>query len=70
MVFRKSEYDSMLSYIYSKINSTGSLTVTEFRDQFNTRKIRTGVLEYPDQSGITIRDGDFRRLRSPNKLPE
>lgn len=42
-----------------------TLTVAEVRDLFNTsRKYALALMEFLDAEGITIREGDFRRLSS------
>jgi selenocysteine-specific elongation factor len=42
-----------------------TLTVAQFRDQFNTsRKYALAFLEHLDLIGVTIREGDNRRLKS------
>jgi selenocysteine-specific elongation factor len=39
------------------------LTVAEFRDRFNTsRRYALAFLEYLDVIGVTLREGDNRRL--------
>jgi selenocysteine-specific elongation factor len=38
--------------------------VAEARDQFNTsRKYILPLMEHLDSNGVTVRDGDFRRLK-------
>jgi hypothetical protein len=58
----------MFSFVVKTITVKGALTVTSFRDAFgSSRKYTLAFLEYLDASGVTIRDGDFRKLRKPNK---
>jgi selenocysteine-specific elongation factor len=39
--------------------------VAEFRDHFNSsRKYALAFLEHLDTSGVTVREGDFRRLKT------
>jgi selenocysteine-specific elongation factor len=47
------------------IGTEGGLTVAAFRDRFATsRKFALAVLEHFDAAGLTVRDGDVRRLRT------
>jgi selenocysteine-specific elongation factor len=71
IAFRKKEYDSMLAFVYRTIEKNGTLTVSEFRDAFgSSRKYALAFLEFLDRSGITVREGDFRRLKNANTKPE
>jgi selenocysteine-specific elongation factor len=46
------------------ISKNGQVTAAEVRDLFGTsRKYALALLEHLDAIGVTIRDGDFRRLR-------
>ncbi len=46
------------------IQEHGEITLAELRDKFNTsRKYAVAVLEYLDQTGVTVRQGDIRKLR-------
>jgi selenocysteine-specific elongation factor len=55
----------MLDRVTITIQDKGAITVAEFRDSFNTsRKYALAFLEYLDRTGITVREGDNRRLRS------
>jgi selenocysteine-specific elongation factor len=41
-----------------------TLTLAEVRDLFTTsRKYAQALLEHLDAAGLTVRDGDYRRLR-------
>jgi selenocysteine-specific elongation factor len=58
------DYRFLIDEISQIILNTGSITVALFRDRFKTsRRYGLAFLEHMDQAGITIRDGDFRRLR-------
>ncbi len=62
--FLKESYEKMRDWVLNKLESSGSLTAAEFRDEFNTsRKYALAFLEYLDAKGITIREGDIRKLR-------
>lgn len=64
VAFLKENYLEMENWVINKINLSGSLTVAEFRDKFQTsRKYALAFLEHLDAKGTTIRDGDFRKLR-------
>lgn len=64
VVFRKQDYELMLSEIKKLINAKGQITAGEVRDHFNTsRRYVLALLEFLDTQGITKRDGDFRRLK-------
>ncbi len=65
VVFRKEDYGQLLAETRAIIARDGGVTVAVFRDRFNTsRKYALGFLEHLDAVGVTVRDGDFRRLRS------
>jgi len=64
VIFRKQEYDSMLGRIKSEIQHKEKITLGEVRDLFNTsRKYAQALLEHLDAMGVTVREGDFRKLR-------
>ena len=64
VVFRKSDYETMQQKICTVLQEKGQISLAETRDIFHTsRKYIQALLEYMDAQGITIREGDFRRLR-------
>ncbi len=64
VIFRKQDYDLMVDMIKQEIRQKDRITLSEVRDLFNTsRKYAQALLEHIDTLGITIRDGDFRKLR-------
>ncbi len=64
VVFRKEEVSQMRAAVIDAIQQQGSLTLAQFRDRFNTtRKYAQAFLEYLDSINITIREGEYRRLR-------
>jgi selenocysteine-specific elongation factor len=64
VVFRKEDYDLMLSEIIRLLKSRGTITAGEVRDHFNTsRRYVLALLEHLDAKGITVREGDLRRLK-------
>ena len=65
VIFRKKDYDLMVSRIKDMIVQSEMISLSEVRDLFNTsRKYVQALLEYLDANGITIRHGDFRKLRN------
>ena len=64
VVFRREDYEAMLRWVRAHFEKEPTLTVGQFRDQFNTsRKYALGFLEHLDALGVTRREGDFRRLK-------
>ncbi|HLO29947.1 MAG TPA: SelB C-terminal domain-containing protein, partial [Anaerolineales bacterium] len=64
VVFRKGDYDLMVDRIKKELQHKDKITLGEVRDLFNTsRKYAQALLEHLDSTGITMRDGDFRKLR-------
>ena len=64
VVFRKQDFDLMLERIRSSLELNGKITLAEVRDLFNTsRKYVQALLEHLDAIGVTVRDGDFRKLK-------
>jgi selenocysteine-specific elongation factor len=65
VVFRKEDYERMLAQLHKLFEQQDTLTAAQVRDHFNTsRKYVLAFLEHLDQQGVTIREGDFRRLRT------
>ena len=64
ILFRKQDYDVMVSTIKQEFLHKEKITLAEVRDLFNTsRKYAQALLEHLDAAGVTVRDGDFRRLK-------
>ncbi len=64
VAFRREDYDHMIAEVRRLIQAKGQLTAAEARDHFNTsRRYILAFLEHLDAIGITLRDGDARRLR-------
>ncbi|MGA9397428.1 MAG: selenocysteine-specific translation elongation factor [Anaerolineaceae bacterium] len=64
VVFRQADYQTMLAFVREHLKTHATLTVAEFRDHFHSsRKYALAFLEHLDAGGVTIREGDFRRLR-------
>jgi selenocysteine-specific elongation factor len=65
VIFRKQDYDRMLAELHGLFEEQGTLTAAQVRDHFNTsRKYVLALLEHLDQQGMTVREGDIRRLRT------
>jgi selenocysteine-specific elongation factor len=64
VIFRRQDYDFMAAKITEEIRQKGKITLGEVRDLFNTsRKYAQALLEHLDATGVTVRDGDFRKLK-------
>jgi selenocysteine-specific elongation factor len=64
VVFRKSDYTDMAAKIRQAIQEKGQITVADVRDLFDTsRRYALALMEYLDSIGVTVRDGDSRRLK-------
>jgi selenocysteine-specific elongation factor len=65
VAFRKEDYTRMVEEITRLIRSHGVITAAEVRDHFNTsRRYALAILEHLDAVGLTIREGDARRLKN------
>jgi len=66
VIFRKKDYDLMVSKINNTIMQNNRISLAEVRDLFGTsRKYAQAILEHLDATGVTVRDGDFRKLKKP-----
>jgi selenocysteine-specific elongation factor len=64
VVFRKQDYDLMVSEIIQLLKEKQTISAAEVRDHLNTsRRYVLALLEYLDSIGITVREGDTRRLK-------
>jgi selenocysteine-specific elongation factor len=64
VVFRMQDYELMLSEIINLLKKKQTITAAEVRDHFNTsRRYVLALLEFMDSQGITMREGDNRRLK-------
>lgn len=64
VVFTPDAYQSMLEKLKKKISRDGPITVAQTRDMFgSSRKYMLAFLETLDKEGVTVRDGDVRRLK-------
>jgi selenocysteine-specific elongation factor len=63
VIFRKTDYGQMVNMIKAAIQQKGQVTLAEVRDLLNTtRKYIQALLEHLDAIGVTIREGDVRKL--------
>lgn len=66
VLFDADTYARLKSEVAQHLEKSGTITVAEFRDMYQTsRKYALGMLEHLDSIGFTKRDGDFRRLARP-----
>jgi selenocysteine-specific elongation factor len=64
VVFRKSDYEKMVGEIRRVLEQKSQITLAEVRDLFQTsRRYIQALLEYLDATGMTVRQGDLRRLK-------
>jgi selenocysteine-specific elongation factor len=64
VILRTSDYEEMVAKVRAFIAETGQMTVADARDMFDSsRKYMLALMEHLDASGVTVRDGDFRRFR-------
>lgn len=65
IVFRKTDYESMVDQLRQKLLQQGQITLAEARDLLKTtRKYVQPLLEHLDNIGVTVREGDYRRLKN------
>ncbi|MFN2281431.1 MAG: SelB C-terminal domain-containing protein, partial [Anaerolineales bacterium] len=64
VVFSPEAYDSMVRELRDRLSKEGTITVAQARDMFgSSRKYMLAFLERLDAEGITVREGDYRRLK-------
>ncbi len=64
VIFRKQDYDLAVTKIREMLLQNEKITLAEVRDLMKTsRKYAEALLEHLDAIGVTIRDGDYRRLK-------
>jgi selenocysteine-specific elongation factor len=65
VVFRKNDYEAMVEKIRIVLQKKGQISLAEARDHLQTsRKYVQALLEHLDAIGVTVREGDFRKLRN------
>jgi selenocysteine-specific elongation factor len=69
VVFRREDYECMVADVRTLLEKQGKVTAAEVRDHFDTsRRYVLALLEHLDATGMTVRDGDARRLKG--RLPD
>jgi selenocysteine-specific elongation factor len=64
VVFRRRDYDVAVAKVRHTIAQNGNVSLSEVRDLLNTsRKYAQALLEHLDAIGVTVREGDFRKLK-------
>jgi selenocysteine-specific elongation factor len=64
ILFRTQDYETGVGRIHEALLLQEKITLAEVRDLLGTsRKYAQALLEHLDVTGVTIRDGDFRKLR-------
>jgi len=64
VVFQSDDYEKMVAKVRAFITENGQMTVADARDLFDSsRKYMLALMEHLDATGVTMRDGDFRKLR-------
>ena len=64
VAFRKQDYDQMVAEVRRLLETQGTVSAAQVRDHFNTsRRYALALLEHLDAIGVTVREGDVRRLR-------
>ena len=65
VVFRRQDYQKMIAEVCTLIRNNGPISAAQVRDHFNTsRRYALALLEHLDAVGVTVREGDSRRLKS------
>ncbi|MFU8774119.1 MAG: SelB C-terminal domain-containing protein, partial [Anaerolineales bacterium] len=65
IAFRKEDYQHLIAEVRGLLQKNGEITAAQVRDHFNTsRRYALALLEHMDAKGITLREGDVRKLRS------
>lgn len=63
VIFKTDTYDEMVEKVTEDLKENGTISVADVRDKFQTsRKYAIALMEHLDAVGVTVRDGDFRRL--------
>jgi selenocysteine-specific elongation factor len=64
IAFRNEDYHQIVLEVRQLLEEHGTITAAQVRDHFNTsRRYVLAFLEHLDARGITIREGDLRRLK-------
>lgn len=69
-LYRGTQIAQIHARVEAYLRSQGQMTMAEFRDVIGTsRKYAVPLLEWFDARGITVRSGDYRKLRSRKPSP-
>jgi selenocysteine-specific elongation factor len=64
VVFRREDYEGMVKEVRSLLDRQTIITAAQVRDNFDTsRRYVLALLEHLDRIGVTVREGDVRRLK-------
>lgn len=64
VLFSRGAYQEMIQEIREQLSGGGTIHVADVRDHFqSSRRYMLALLEHLDAEGITVREGDVRRLR-------
>jgi selenocysteine-specific elongation factor len=64
VVFRWEDYQTMVSELRRILTQHGTIQIAQVRDHFNTtRRYILAFMEHLDAIGITVREGDVRKLK-------
>ena len=64
VIFRLEDYQNLVSQVRAIIEKEGSVSVAQMRDRFDTsRRYVLAFLEHLDSVGVTVREGDVRKLK-------
>jgi selenocysteine-specific elongation factor len=65
VVFRREDYETAVKKVSDFIGVNGAITLAQARDHLDTtRRYVQDLLEYMDTQGITVREGDARKLKA------
>ncbi len=68
VAFRKKDYETMIEKIHHFLTQKEQVSLAEIRDMLGTsRKYVQALLEHLDVIGLTVRSGDFRRLKNGDR---
>ena len=63
VIFKADTYEEMVDKVKKDLKKNGTITVADVRDKFQTsRKYALALMEHLDAVGVTVREGDLRRL--------
>lgn len=65
VVFRREDYEEIVIEIKAMLSENGTISVAQVRDRFKTsRRYVLAMLEHMDVIGVTVREGDVRKLKN------